>query len=194
MPAVSLYHDLYINKVATIADAGSPGATVTAVVPMFSARDGRYLGALDGAAVTALKCAAVTALVTDCCAVADVSTLAIIGAGAQALGQFAGVSAVREPAEIRIHSRTRRSAERFAADVRSRSAGLGRRPAVRVCASIEEACADADIVSTATTSTTPLPLGPLPAHVHVNCMGAHTTDSREVSRDEIDNPRNGEVP
>ena len=86
---------------------GQPGATVTAVVPMFSARDGRYLGALDGAAVTALKCAAVTALVTDRCAVADVSTLAIIGAGTQALAQFAGVSAVREPAEIRIYSRTR---------------------------------------------------------------------------------------
>ncbi len=183
MPAVSLHHDLYINKVATIADAGSSGATVTAVVPMFSARDGRYLGALDGAAVTALKCAAVTALVTEHCAVPEVGTLAIIGAGTQALAQFAGVSAVREPAEIRVYSRTRRSAERFAADLRSRSAALGRSPDVRVCDSVEQACAGADLVSTATTSTLPLPLGPLAEHVHVNCMGAHTTDSREVSRE-----------
>lgn len=183
MPAVSLHHDLYINKVATIVDAGSAGATVTAIVPMFSARNGRYLGALDGATVTALKCAAVTALVTDRCAIADASTLAIIGAGTQALAQFAGVSAVRELAEIRIYSRTRGGAERFADDVRSRAALLGRQPAVRVCASIEQACAGADIIGTATTSTTPLPLGPLPEHVHVNSMGAHTTDSREVSRE-----------
>lgn len=183
MPAVSLHHDLYVNKVATIADAGAHGATVTAVVPMFSAHDGRYLGSLDGAAVTALKCAAVTALVTDRCAVPDVHTLAIIGAGTQALAQFAGVDAVRAPSQIRIHSRTRGRAESFADEVRIRSARRGRHPDVRVCDSVEEASAGADVVGTTTTSTTPLPLGPLPSHAHVNCMGAHTTDSREVSRE-----------
>lgn len=183
MPAVSLRHDLYVNKVATIADGGAHGATVTAVVPMFSARDGRYLGALDGAAVTALKCAAVTALVTDRCAVADVATLAIIGAGTQALAQFAGVDAVRAPSQIRIYSRTRGRAERFADEVRRRSARRGRHPDVRVCDSVEDASAGADVLGTTTTSTTPLSLGPLPTHAHVNCMGAHTTDSREVSRE-----------
>lgn len=183
MPAVSLRHDLYVNKVATIAEAGARGATVTAVVPMFSARDGRYLGILDGAAVTALKCAAVTALVTDRCAGPDVGILAIIGAGTQALAQFAGVDAVRAPARIRIFSRTRGHAERFADEVRRRSAQRGRFPDVRVCDSVEDASAGADILGTTTTSTSPLSLGPLPAAAHVNCMGAHTTDSREVSRE-----------
>jgi len=183
MPAVSLRHDLYVNKVATIADAGAHGATVTAVVPMFSARDGRYLGSLDGAAVTALKCAAVTALVTDHCAVPDVAILAIIGAGTQALAQFAGVDAVRAPSQIRIYSRTRGRAERFADEVRRRSARRERHPDVRVCDSVEDATTGADVVGTTTTATTPLPLGPLPLHTLVNCMGAHTSDSREVSRE-----------
>jgi ornithine cyclodeaminase/alanine dehydrogenase-like protein (mu-crystallin family) len=94
MPAVSADYDLYINKVATIVapDAPGAGATVTSVVPVFSASSGRFLGMLDGAAVTNLKCAAVTALVTDRCATKDSAVLGIIGSGVQARQQYLGVA------------------------------------------------------------------------------------------------------
>jgi ornithine cyclodeaminase/alanine dehydrogenase-like protein (mu-crystallin family) len=181
MPAVSPDHDLYVNKVATItATAPGRGATVTSVVPMFSASSGRFLGTLDGATVTNLKCAAVTALVTDRCAAPDSRVLGISGSGVQARQQFLGVSAVRDLAEVRVWSRDPRRAAEFARAI-TEAAATGAPPRVVVCDSAEQASRGVDILSTATTSVDPLPISAdLPAHVHVNCMGAHTTESREL--------------
>ncbi|WP_308307352.1 ornithine cyclodeaminase family protein [Streptomyces sp. ISL-10] len=176
MPAVSADHGLCINKTATITDG--PGPTVTSVVPVFSATSGELLGVLDGAAVTDLKCAAVTAVVTDHCAARSSAVLGIVGSGVQAWQQYLGVSAVREITEVRVHSRTTAHAEALCE--RIRGAGLAR---AVVCASAEEATSGADVVSTATTSVHPLPIAAdLPEHVHLNCMGAHTTESRELPR------------
>ncbi|CAM5293907.1 ornithine cyclodeaminase family protein [Streptomyces abikoensis] len=184
MPAVSPDHDLYVNKVATIVASPVPGrrATVTSVVPVFSASTGRYLGTLDGDTVTNLKCAAVTALVTDRCAAPDSRVLGIIGSGVQARQQYLGVSAVRDLTEVRAWSRDPDRAAAFARDIEAAAAAAGQRTGVVVAGSAEDAARGADILSTATTSVRPLPIGPgLPAHVHINCMGAHTTESREVS-------------
>lgn len=184
MPAVSPDHDLYVNKVATI--VASPvrgrGSTVTALVPMFSVSTGRYLGALDGATVTNLKCAAVTALVTDRCAAPDSKVLGIIGSGVQARQQFLGVSAARDLAEVRVFSRDPGRAAAFARDIGAAAAAAGSATEVVVCDSAEQAARGVDILSTATTSVTPLPIPAdgLPDHVHINCMGAHTTSSREL--------------
>ncbi|MEU1480914.1 ornithine cyclodeaminase family protein [Streptomyces sp. NPDC005760] len=183
MPAVSPDHDLYINKVATIVTSpgGGRGATVTSVVPMFSVSTGRFHGVLDGATVTNLKCAAVTALVTDRCAAPESRVLGIIGAGVQARQQFLGVSAVRDLTEVRIWSRTARRTESFARDIAATAAAGGRPVNVVVCGSAEQASRGVDVLSTATTSVAPLPISAhLPAHAHVNCMGAHTTRSREL--------------
>ncbi|GGT19494.1 ornithine cyclodeaminase family protein [Streptomyces purpureus] len=184
MPAVSPDHDLYINKVATIVatPVAGRGATVTARVPMFSVSTGRYLGTLDGATVTNLKCAAVTALVTDRCAAPDSRVLGIIGSGVQARQQFLGVSAVRDLAEVRVFSRDRGRSAAFARDIDAMASAAGSPVEVVVCDSAEQVGGGADILSTATTSATPLPISAdLPAHAHINCMGAHTADSRELS-------------
>ncbi|MFI6985345.1 ornithine cyclodeaminase family protein [Embleya sp. NPDC050154] len=179
MPAVSLDHGLYIAKIATIGNG--PGPTVTSVVPVFSTSTGKLLAVLDGAAVTNLKCAAVTAVVTDRCAARDSADLAIIGSGVQAWQQYLGVSAVREITRVRVHSRNPAHAEALCA--RIRAAG---RATAHVCASAAEATSGADVVATATTSTSPLPIATdLPAHVHINCMGAHTPQSRELSRERL---------
>ncbi|MCB5164176.1 ornithine cyclodeaminase family protein [Streptomyces bambusae] len=186
MPAVSPDHDLYINKVATIVatPVAGRGTTVTSRVPMFSASTGRHLGMLDGAVVTNLKCAAVTALVTDRCAAPDSRVLGIIGSGVQARQQFLGVSAVRDLAEVRVFSRDGRRAAAFARDIETMASAAGSPVEVVVCDSAGEAGSGADILSTATTSVTPLPIPTdLPAHVHINCMGAHTTESRELPAD-----------
>ncbi|MFP1623726.1 ornithine cyclodeaminase family protein [Streptomyces sp. 5K101] len=177
MPAVSPDHRLCVNKTATITDG--PGPTVTSVVPVFSTVTGESLGVLDGVAVTNLKCAAVTAVVTDHCAARDSAVLGIVGSGVQAWEQYLGVSAVREITEVRVHSRTTAHAEMLCERIRRVA---GRIRAV-VCASAEEATSGADVVSTATTSALPLPIAAdLPEHVHINCMGAHTTESRELPR------------
>ncbi|MFC7813298.1 ornithine cyclodeaminase family protein [Streptomyces sp. NPDC057367] len=183
MPAVSPDHDLYINKVATIVapDVAGRGATVTARVPAFSVSTGRHLGTLDGETVTNAKCAAVTALVTDRCAVRDSRVLGIIGSGVQARQQFLGVSAVRDLCEVRVFSRDARRAAPFARDIATMASVAGSAVDVVVCDSAEEASRGVDILSTATTSTAPLPISSdLPANIHINCMGAHTAESREL--------------
>lgn len=184
MPAVSPDYGLFINKTATIVRAGTGGgSTVTSVVSVFSTETGRLLGVLDGALVTNLKCAAVAALVTDRCAAEASRVLAIIGSGVQAREQYRAVSAVRDIAEVRIHSRTAGHAAAFARYVgEAATAGV----AVRVCDSIEEASRGVDILATATTSSDPLPISTeLPEHVHINCMGAHTTSSRELAPEQL---------
>ncbi|MDH6120145.1 ornithine cyclodeaminase family protein [Kitasatospora sp. GAS204B] len=174
MPAVCADFGLYIAKTATITDG--PGPTVTSVVPVFSTRTGELLAVLDGAAVTNLKCAAVTAVVTDRCAARDSSVLGIVGSGVQAWQQYLGVSAVREITRVRVHSRTAGHAEALCERIRA----AGRARAV-VCASAAEATSGVDVIATATTSVLPLPIATdLPEHVHINCMGAHTTRSREL--------------
>ncbi|MET9426905.1 ornithine cyclodeaminase family protein [Streptomyces sp. NPDC003036] len=184
MPAVSPDHDLYVNKVATIvaSPVAGRGSTVTSVVPMFSVSTGRFLGTLDGATVTNLKCAAVTALVTDRCAAPGSRVLGVIGSGVQARQQFLGVSAVRDLEEVRIWSRTPRHARAFAHAIADAAGERHRRPPrVVLCDSAERASDGVDILSTATTSVEPLPISArLPDHVHINCVGAHTTTSREV--------------
>ncbi|ARF73143.1 ornithine cyclodeaminase [Kitasatospora albolonga] len=177
MPAVSADHGLCVNKTATITDG--PGPTVTSVVPVFSTTTGELLGVLDGAAVTNLKCAAVTALVTDRCAAPGSTVLGIVGSGVQAWQQYLGVTAVRPVTEVRVHSRTPGHAEILCERIRRADPGVR----AVVSASAEAATSGADVISTATTSVQPLPIADeLPAHVHVNCMGAHTTESRELSR------------
>lgn len=177
MPAVSADLGLCVNKTATITDG--PGPTVTSVVPVFSTTTGELLGVLDGAAVTNLKCAAVTALVTDRCAARDSTVLGIVGSGVQAWQQYLGVTAVRPITEVRVTSRTPEHAGILCERIRRADPGVR----ALVSASAEEATAGADVISTATTSVRPLPIAAgLPAHVHINCMGAHTTESRELPR------------
>lgn len=175
MPAVSADFGLYISKTAAITDG--PGPTVASVVPVFSTATGELIEVLDGAAVTNLKCAAVTAVVTDRCAARDAAVLGIVGSGVQAWQQYLGVSAVRAITQVRVHSRTAAHAEALCERIRA----AGPAEAV-VCGSAEQAGSGADVLSTATTSVLPLPIATdLPDHVHINCMGAHTTDSRELS-------------
>lgn len=195
MPAVSTHVGLAISKLATIFDrpAGDARPTVTALVAAFSTRTGDLLAMLDGAALTALKCAAISALVTDRCARADARVLAIAGTGVQAWQQARAVCEVRPIEEIRVWARRADRAAAFADELGAAPPlGAGRRlPGGRrvvACASLEEAVRGADIVGTATAAKTPLaPFAALDAalaaDVHVNCMGGHSLESRELPRE-----------
>lgn len=123
----------------------------------------------------------VTARATHYCALPAARTLALIGTGDLALQQLLGVCAVRPIRFVRLYGRSPASARRFVA----RAHALGRRPLqFAACASPEQAVAGADVVCTATTCAKPLVhAAQLVPHVHINCMGAHTSESREVARE-----------
>ncbi|RKH61393.1 ornithine cyclodeaminase family protein [Corallococcus llansteffanensis] len=180
MPAVSKHFGLYINKVATIFErsATDPLPTVNAVVTAFSTRTGELLAMLDGAAVTNLKCAAVSALVTDRCARTDARVLAIAGTGVQARQQAVSVCAVRPIQEVRLWARNASRCAAFASELR---ASLGQDVRVITCESLDVAVRNADVIGTATSSKAPLGrFADLSPTVHINCMGGHTTETREV--------------
>jgi ornithine cyclodeaminase/alanine dehydrogenase-like protein (mu-crystallin family) len=179
MPAYSDRHGLFIAKIGTVVPQSDPTVqSVNAVVVAFCARTGKLVAVLDGGAVTNLKCAAVTALVTDLCASPEASVLGLIGTGVQARAQVRGVGAVRKLEQIRIYSRDPRRVADFIRD----NARFCQGAELVACASAREAAAGADILSTATTSTTPVisPEALEQPALHVNCMGNHTTKSREL--------------
>ena len=180
MPAISPCHGIYINKVATIfprhADDLLP--RIHALVAAFSTVTGESLALLDGAAVTNLKCAAVSALVTRYCAAEQASVLAVIGAGVQARQQVTAVCAVRPIQEIRLFTRDPGKLVAFSNEIRST---YGERVKVVQARSVDHACEGAEIVGTATASDQPIGcFENLSSSIHINCMGAHTTESREL--------------
>jgi ornithine cyclodeaminase len=122
-----------------------------------------------------------TARATHYCAVPAARTLALIGTGELALQQLLGVCAVRPIRFVRLYGRSPASARRFVARAHARGVRVLQFAA---CASPEQAVRGADVVCTATTCARPLiDAAQLAPHVHINCMGAHTSESREVARE-----------
>ncbi|QBS39407.1 ornithine cyclodeaminase family protein [Nocardia sp. CS682] len=182
MPSISTAHGLFITKVAALVKL--PGTrTINAVVVAFDTATGDLLAVLDGAALTDIKCAAVTALVTDHCAIGDARRLGVVGAGVLALQQIRGVATVRDMEVVTVYGRHEGRTDAFADRAR---ALLPRATEVRVARDLRAAVEGQDVVCTATTSSEPLLGGfDLRAPVHVNCMGAHTPRSREVSTEQL---------
>lgn len=177
MPALSEPHRLYVTKVASLVTSRAGAPSVSALIVACASDSGEIVALLDGAAITNLKCAAIAALVTDHCAPLDVNVAAVIGAGVQARAQIRALRAVRSIAELRLYSRSPQRAAALLAE-------LGRElPGVRLVAarSADEAVQGAGLISTATTSVTPVfSTGDIAADAHINCMGAHTQHTREV--------------
>jgi ornithine cyclodeaminase/alanine dehydrogenase-like protein (mu-crystallin family) len=142
-----------------------------ALVLLFRPETGEPLAVMDGRLITEMRTAAVSAASTKLLARPDASVLGIIGAGVQARSHLEALRLVRDFRDVRVWSP--RSAPAFAA-----SAG------VRAVRSAEEAARGADVVVTATTSTTPVLRGEwLAPGAHVAAVGAVRPDWRELDDD-----------
>jgi ornithine cyclodeaminase len=126
---------------------------------------------LDSGLPTALRTAAVSAVATQALARDDASVLAILGTGEQARSHIEAMRAVRPIERILIWGRTPEKAAALAA----------RFPGARAAATIEAACAEADIICAATAATTPILLARhLREGVHVNAVGASVPSVQEI--------------
>ncbi|HEV7777054.1 MAG TPA: hypothetical protein VGO76_09325 [Luteibacter sp.] len=180
MPAYSESDQFFICKIgAIVPQPATAGVTSSSIIVAISARDGTLLAILDGAAITNLKCAAVAALVTEYCAPRDSRVLGLVGAGVQALQQVRAAVSVREIERIQVYSRSAARAEGFI----ERACQVAPSAEFVICDSPARAIAGADVLVTATTSTLPLieSLDAVRPDVHINCMGAHTPQSREIA-------------
>jgi len=141
---------------------------------------GEPMALIDGQRLTLWRTACASALAADFLARKDASKLLVIGAGALAPFLTRAHAAMRPIREIRIWNRTPAGAQKIAAALAAE--GLN----AVATTDLDAAFGWADIVSSATISTTPLVKGALlKPGVHVDLVGAFTPDMRESDDDAI---------
>jgi ornithine cyclodeaminase len=129
---------------------------------------------IDGQRLTQWRTACASALAASYLAREDASRLLVVGAGALSPFLARAHSAVRPIKEIRIWNRTPANAEKVVADLRAEGFNA------EAVTDLDAELALADIVSSATISTTPLIKGALlKAGAHVDLVGGFTPDMRE---------------
>jgi ornithine cyclodeaminase len=155
---------------------GTPYDSHQGVVMLFGLVHGEPLAILDATAITAIRTAAASGAATDALARADAGDLALIGSGAQGRTHLAAMRVVRPLRRVRVWSRTRANAERFA---REEAASLGF--AIEVSATAEDAVRGADLICTTTSAKTPVVRGAwLSPGAHLNAVGACFAANREL--------------
>src|SRR5438046_9484565 len=156
------------------AERGIP--THMATIFLVDPETGTPLAIMDGRLVTEMRTAAVSAAATKLLASPETKVLAILGSGVQARSHVEALRLVMSFEEIRVWSRTRKHAERFAQEVGA------------TATSAEETVRGADGIVTVTSSTTPVLKGAwLKPGCHVNAVGACRPDWRELDDEAMRN-------
>lgn len=170
-------HRVSLKLLTQFADNGRLGLPlIQAVVLLADAVNGRLLALMDGSAITALRTAAASGVATRVLSQPRADTVAIFGAGVQARTQLEAVCTVRRIKQVRVFDCRRVAAEAFAEDM---SARLG--IPILAVSSAAEALAGAQVVCTATTSTTPVfEDRDLAAGVHINAVGSWRPQTAEI--------------
>ncbi|WP_308406666.1 ornithine cyclodeaminase family protein [Streptomyces sp. AC555_RSS877] len=144
---------------------------------LFDQTIGRIAAVLEVGTANAYRTAAADALAVDLLARADTTTLAVFGTGHQAAHEVRAVSRVRPIGKVLVVGRTAERAERM-------TAALGAQGHDARGVGAEEACAQADVIVTATTATTDTPPLFEAAWVrpgtHISCMGSDAPRKREL--------------
>jgi ornithine cyclodeaminase len=135
---------------------------------------------IDGQRLTQWRTACASALAASYLAREDASKLLVVGAGALSPFLAKAHSAIRPVRQIRIWNRTQANAEKVAAELRSEGF-----PA-EAAGDLDVALGEADIVSSATISTTPIIKGAmLKPGAHVDLVGGFTPTMRESDDEAI---------
>jgi len=155
---------------------GTPFDSHQGVVMLFGISHGEPLAILDATAITAIRTAAASAAATDVLASPEAGDLALLGSGVQARTHLKAMRIVRPLRRVRIWSRTRANAERFA---REEATAAG--PEIEVSSTVDEAVRVADLICTTTSAREPILAGASVAPgAHVNAVGACFAAWREL--------------
>ncbi|MGH2495401.1 MAG: ornithine cyclodeaminase family protein [Ktedonobacteraceae bacterium] len=146
------------------------------VVMLFSTHNGHLLSIIEAEWLGSMRTGATSAIATNYLARPEAAIVGLIGAGQQAILQLLGVCAVRHISAVNVYSRRLPECEKFCEKM---SHGL--KIPVRPVASPREAIEEADIVITATASSTPVFPGDwLKAGCHINAIGSNWASRREL--------------
>ncbi|NNF76893.1 MAG: ornithine cyclodeaminase family protein [Rhizobiales bacterium] len=172
-------------KVITVLPA-NPGKAhglpaIQALYPVFDGETGAPTAVIDGTALTYWKTAGDSALATRYLAREDAGSLLVVGSGALAPYLARAHCAMRPSiTKVMVWNRTAEKAEAMASKLAE--AGL----AATAITDLEAACRQADIVSCATSATSPLIKGAwLRPGCHLDLVGSFTPEMREADDDAI---------
>lgn len=164
-----------VNVFPQNADYGLPA--IAGVYLLSEGAHGRPLACIDGGELTRRRTAAASALAARELAREDAETLLVVGTGKLAPMVIEAHAAVRPIRRVRIWGRSPAKAERLAAEYADCFA-------TEAVTDLEEACADADLISCVTLSTQPLIRGQwLAPGTHLDLIGAFRPDMRETDAD-----------
>lgn len=156
---------------------------IHAAVLVIDSGTGRILAMLEGGTLTAIRTGAGCGAATDLLARPDSRVAAIFGAGVQARTQLEAICAVRPIETVWVFSPSYSQVKEFITEM----AGQGSIPTnLRAASSPQKAVADADIISAATTSSTPVfNDDDLKPGVHINAVGSYTPEMQEIPAETI---------
>jgi ornithine cyclodeaminase/alanine dehydrogenase-like protein (mu-crystallin family) len=155
--------------------------TIYASYVLLDGASGQPLAMLEGTYLTGLRTGATSALATRYLARPDARRVVCFGAGAQAGFQLRCLGAVRRLEEAAVVGRDPARARQFAETMHAR---LG--IPVAVAADPRAAVRAADLVTCATTSSTPVVFGAdLPPGAHVDLVGAFRPTDREADTEAL---------
>ncbi len=168
-------------KLVTVAP-GNPARqlpTVHSIFILFDTRTGVPMALIDGEELTLRRTAAASALASTYLSRPDSATLLLVGTGKLAPYMAAAHCAARPIRSIKVWGR---STEKAADTVRQIAVmGLPPEISMEAVSDLEAAVRNADIVSCATTSTTPLVLGRwIRPGTHVDLVGGFKPNMREA--------------
>jgi alanine dehydrogenase len=149
---------------------------ILASIMLFSAETGKMIAVMDGSYITAIRTACASAMATKALANPVTPTLGILGAGAQARAHIRALSRVRQLSKIKVYSPSGTSGRNLRTELEPEV-----KVAIEVVESADAAVRDADLVVTATTAKAPiLNAESLRPGTHVNAVGSHRPDLREI--------------
>jgi len=149
---------------------------ILATIMLFSAETGKIIATMDGSYITAIRTACASAMATKALANPQNGVLGILGAGVQARTHIQALTRVRKIEKIKLYSPSGASAAAVKKEMKSQV-----KCAIDVANSAEEAVRGADLVVTATTAKEPILRSAwLKPGVHINAVGSHRPDLREI--------------
>ena len=154
---------------------------ILATISLYSAETGKLLVLMDGVYITAIRTACASAVATKALARPETPVLGILGAGTQARTHIRAVSRVRSVERVLIWSPSKVNAIYVREELED-ELGLPIQPQE----SAEAVVRGADILTAVTDSAEPvLEAGWLKPGVHINAVGSHRPDAREMGSDTV---------
>ena len=187
MPAALPEDGELVVKLVTVfgKNPGRGFPLIHAAVIALDINNGRIKALMDGEVLTTVRTGAAVGAATDILAREDASTVGIIGSSKLARSQLEAVCTLRCIEQVRVFSPNPEHAQTCAEEM----SGKGPVPDdVRAVPSSKKAINNADIVCTATTSTTPvIAFENLKQGVHINAVRAFKPEMQEIDAETIVN-------